>query len=153
MGLLSLVLPWYSVTVQAMGLRSQHSLTNEFAYWASLAKTDPQAALLLDAAARVWIAATIPILVILGAVLALVKFRRRVASLFGGLSIAAALAAFEYGLRPFGNVAVGTGIVTAPSEGFYIAFLSALILITGYLIAPKQGSPQKKTRPTSPLGK
>jgi hypothetical protein len=133
MGVVSVVAPWYSITVQAFGLGSaNHSLIDEYFYWASLPVTDPQTAMLADANTKVWIAAGVLMLMVVGGILGFLGFRLRVARMLGAVSIASGLVVFEYVLRPFGTVSSGFVAVTAPSWGFYIAIVAALFLLVAF---------------------
>jgi hypothetical protein len=132
-GLASLLLPWYSMTVQAFGLgASQASLLDEYTYWSTLPISNPQAAVTLDANTKLMATASVFILVMAGGALGLVGVRWRVARLAGCLCIAGGLGVFEFALRPFGNQATGMVVNTIPSGGFFIAILSALILLVAF---------------------
>jgi hypothetical protein len=131
--LASLLLPWYSITVQAFGLgSSQGSLFDEYTYWSTLPISNPQAAVTLDANTKLMTTASVLILVMAGGVFGLVGARWRVARLAGCLCIAGGLGVFEFALRPFGNQATGMVVNTTPSWGFFIAILSVLTLLVAF---------------------
>jgi hypothetical protein len=128
--LLSVILPWYSISVLGFGLNSHHTLTDEYLYWASLSTTDPKTAQALHADTKMWIAASVPILVVLGVVIGLFGIKWRTARLFGAISIVAALVVSEYFSRPF---AAENGVLTTPYWGFYACSLSALLILIAFL--------------------
>ena len=140
--LASVLIPWYSTTVQAFGLGSSYaSLLDEFTYWSTLPTSNPQAAAALDANAKLMMTGGVLLLVIVGGVLGFAGVKWRITSILGCICLAFGLGIFEFVLRPFGNQASGMVVNTTPSWGFFIAVLSALILLVAFFHKSRLSNP------------